>query len=125
MPTKPEFPYTLQQSLDIIVAHLKAGGKRSYAAFDLSCMYRGDSGAKCFFGLLIPDDVAKKYEGTCASGVLYSCYGVEKGPTLNAFDNLQEIHDHPGHWTAGEFNEEGWAALKEWAKDNNLTMQES
>ena len=49
---------TPQEILDKVVHHLKTDGRPSYRYDNkcVHCLYRGPEGARCFVGILIPDE---------------------------------------------------------------------
>ena len=127
--------FTLQQTLDTVVQHLKAGGKQSVVYFKgrtAHCKYRGPNGAACFVGLMIPDDIAEENEGNSAEDVVASMLGVrcteldgDEAAFASALCDLQAIHDRNRNWASdGLLNDEGWRLLKEWAEDNKLEWPE-
>lgn len=121
--------FTIKEVYDIVVDHVKAGGKRSTAKASWSsysaCQYRGDNGARCFVGLLIPDE---DYHPSWENG--YDAFDLVRNGMLKgsreygrALADLQEIHDSPLSW-----NEEGvfdnYVALDKWLEANKDVQTE-
>tara|TARA_R100000654_G_scaffold2744_3_gene9992 strand:+ start:664 stop:1071 length:408 start_codon:yes stop_codon:yes gene_type:complete len=127
--------FTLQQALDKVVAHLLNGGVQSVrdtghpALGGPACLYRGDDGAKCFIGLMIPDDLYNPTwddpEGAAATASDLCEQGVIDAPS-QAMEQLQKIHDVDHHWNNGrnKFSSIGWGALKLWATRYELIYPE-
>ena len=123
--------FTLQQALDTVVGHLKAGAVRSIMCDETAkeqnsgpyCLYRGPKGAKCFIGVLIPDEAYDptwdKPPGAMSASELRKANII---PDIPALDDLQRIHDTSDNWygNGGSFSSTGWAKLKLWAKQNSL-----
>jgi len=126
--------FTLDGLYTTVVKHLKAGGKQSVSRGPIlaspQCKYRGADGAKCFIGLMIPDD---KYYDSLEGGVA-SCDLIrmefigqdDTGPHSGydfsyALSKLQEIHDTPYNWgDDGEFM--SWGVLEAWAKEFEVEL---
>ena len=131
--------FTLQQALDTVVSHLLNGGIRSVRANPdqqfggPSCLYRGDNGAKCFVGVLMPDDLYNPTwddpEGDPMSAQTLCEKGHIDSPDLAfaiALNKLQSIHDLSMNWDDGvKFNSFGWDNLKRWALTHNLVYPEN
>lgn len=99
-----------QQIFDTVVNHLAAQGKRAmrnmYAAEkpdwfqdgsteQMSCAYRGENGAKCAVGCLIPDYM---YDPSMEGCTVNTLVDMEKIPTdllphINLLTDLQQAHD--------------------------------
>lgn len=123
--------FTLQQALDTVVEHLKSGAVRSVMCDETAeeqnggpyCLYRGPKGAKCFIGVMIPDEV---YDPTWDKPVgAMSAAELRKAsviPNIPALDDLQRIHDDGENWygNGGRFSGKGWGELKLWATQNSL-----
>lgn len=123
--------FTLQQALDTVVEHLKSGAVRSVMCAKTTaeqnggpyCLYRGPQGAKCFIGVMIPDEV---YDPMWDKpiGAMSALDLMQENiiPHSLALDDLQQIHDDPDNWygNGGRFSSRGWTQLKLWAKQNSL-----
>ena len=125
--------FTLQQALDNVVKHLLNGGVQSVARDQRTggpaCLYRGDGGAKCFIGLMIPDDLYNPDwddpEANAATASDLCEQGVIDAPS-QAMEQLQKIHDVDHHWNGdrNKFSSIGWGALKLWATRYELIYPE-
>jgi len=121
---------SLQHTYDTIIDHLNNGGKQSAKALrdglGAKCLYRGPDGAKCFIGLMIPDD---KFEhewdsGKSALDLVYEDKIIveDSGKTGSAHQLkcLQQIHDTKDNWDANSGEFVGWEELQEWAYRNDV-----
>lgn len=122
------------EALNVIVKNLKAGATQSLNA--KNCAYRGENGAKCFIGMLIPDEVYDPQldQMGCtvtdlANGFLYFKpiqidYPADSKTKIKVMQMLQSIHDDPRNWNKKSkkvtFNERGWDSLENWAFRWNL-----
>lgn len=119
---------SLQETLNTVVTYLRNGGKRSLEG--VRCSFRGDGGAKCFVGLVIPDDVVKFVGSTASAPELRVCCDMS-ATDVDALCGLQDIHDNYNNWhwhtspVTSKFNETGWAALRKWATMHNLSWPEA
>jgi len=121
--------FTLQQALDNVVEHLLNGGVQSVARDQRTggpaCLYRGDAGAKCFIGLMIPDDLYNPNwddpEANAATASDLCHNGIISAPA-EAMEQLQKIHDVEHHWANSrkKFSAMGWAELKAWSAQYEL-----
>jgi hypothetical protein len=113
--------FTLQQALDTVVEHLNSGSKEQNSG--PYCLYRGPKGAKCFIGIMIPDDAYDPTWDKPAGAMAAPDLRIEKIiPDIPALDDLQRIHDDSDNWygNGGSFSSTGWGKLKLWAKQNSL-----
>jgi len=112
--------------------HLKNGGRQSAVphanGIGSKCLYRGPDGAKCFIGLLIPDD---KFEhewdnGKSALDLVHEGKIIVEGKNKDRsgyfLKRMQQMHDAEENWdtNSGEFI--AWKELKEWAKYYNVQV---
>lgn len=89
-----------QQIFDTVVTHLLSMKKRSRD--DKGCRYRGENGAMCAAGVLIPDEEYKEnMEGNVVDNIDYfiTHYDEEQ---LRMLTNLQNIHDERRYWVIDE-----------------------
>ena len=125
--------FTLDGLYTTVVEHLKAGGKQSAKGgrdgAGAKCKYRGADGAKCFIGLMIPDD---KFEHEWDSGkstldlVAVATVIVEdsgKSGSAHQLKCLQQIHDTEDNWDANSGEFVGWEELQEWAYRNDVQTE--
>ena len=101
-----------QEIFDKVATHLIAQGKQSLSWIDthLSCAYRGDEGAMCAAGCLIPDG---EYDPVF-EGMPWNCIWKEVPSFANAslevhnlIGSLQEVHDCEAYWETPERLKEG------------------
>lgn len=117
--------FTIEEAYNTVKAHLEAGGKRSVAEYNTMqlCAYRGEGGAKCFVGLMIPDDkYSPEFEKGMSARAMVKI-GVIKGSEefSYALSDLQELHDNPLYWNEdGSFN--GYDSLDVWYSVNRSVV---
>jgi hypothetical protein len=112
-----------QQIFDTVIHHLRTQGIRATNAAG-QCVYRGENGTKCAFGVLIPDALYKpEMEGVNAYSVC------ERNPELGRLfppdvrrllSSLQSVHDMHGSFSGTDFE----CALKRIASEWRLTYTE-
>lgn len=126
---------TLQESFNHICRNLISATRpsvyRDFTIEETRCQYRGEDGAKCAVGWLIPDDLYDPHmEGKSVLRLFVDHPELQEEPTLKAWTSyllceLQEMHDeaatswhHPMDW--GSIMR---ANLTEFATRNNLKME--
>ena len=95
---------TAQEVFDYVIGHLVSQGKQSIQMEGgESCAYRGDNGAKCAVGVLIPDEVYNDVmEGDSVDGLIENfpreCMitGIKKHKDI--LNSLQNMHDSFSAW---------------------------
>jgi hypothetical protein len=89
-----------------------------------SCLYRGPRGAKCAFGIFIPDHLYKReFENTTADNLLKQFPDLAKHIHVDpgfAYQ-LQACHDQSTH-TKSDFHTQIKRKLEILAADENLTL---
>jgi hypothetical protein len=117
--------FSIEQVYNTVVKHLKAGGKRSVRDYNTMniCSYRGDDGAKCFVGLMIPDDkYHPEFERGMSARAMVENKIIEGSVDFGyALSDLQELHDNPLYWNEdGSFN--GYDSLDNWYSVNRSVV---
>lgn len=113
--------FSIEEAYKTVKAHLEAGGKRSQlkGTRGSQCAYRGVDGAKCFIGLMIPDD---KYHDDFEKGmsaISMVRHKIIKGSPVfgEALGELQELHDNPNCWSPdGTYN--AYSLIDSWFEKN-------
>lgn len=122
-------PLTLQEAFDTIwQKFVVEGAPRAYDKHDASCKYRLPGGARCFIGVLIPDEL---YEPSFESEGSISAVMYER-PKIKALlpfepdviSQLQGIHDMYGVTgdTPGTFSDHCRERLTAFAEQHSLTV---
>lgn len=106
----PRGNYTQQTAFDAVWRHFVIDkGSPSFkllAGGDISCLYRGRDGARCAFGVLIPDDQYRPdFEGLNArniAGTRYNPLALDDGDLYQHFlRSLQGCHDLAAEYGPG------------------------
>ena len=88
---------TTQQTFDIIVAHLRSQGEKSYTYkwnYNIICAYRSPSGLKCAVGCLIPDEMYNRsFEGKSCQYQTIKDILYFQGHNILLVRELQIVHD--------------------------------
>jgi len=112
--------FTIEEAYNTVKAHLEAGGKQSRRE-DLrsQCAYRGAGGAKCFVGLMIPDDqYSEQFENGWSASFMVRNKIIKGSPVFGvALVDLQDLHDNPNCWGSdGTYN--AYNLLDKWFEEN-------
>lgn len=111
-----------QEIFDTVATHLFVQGRRATSpGNDLMCAYRGEGGAKCAVGVLIPDEIYDEMmEGRTVSGLVGSAHYALPDWMIEAQEllkDLQNVHDTEVNWkNSATMN----AALSAVAVERNL-----
>ena len=119
-----------QEAFNIAAEHLLAQGSQSRLDKPdnngkYPCAYRGEGGAKCAIGALIPDDqYDTRFEGTIVTSLLQqgSCPAILKSEELGKdfLQDLQNVHDESALADASDFRMRlGWFAIY-WKLDSTV-----
>lgn len=124
-----------QESFNHICRNLIAASAPSVYRDDTieetKCQYRGEDGAKCAVGWLIPDDLYNPHmEGKTVLRLFVDHPELQEEPTFKAWTSyllceLQEMHDNAAvEWHPGmDWGSIMRANLTEFATRNNLKME--
>lgn len=96
LPTDP------QEIFNRVCAHLVGMKERSMRA-TIKCAYRGDNGAKCAIGCLIPDDKYNSDIEAIDLSILCNKFFPEWKDHECLLDNLRKIHDNFRNWNENGF----------------------
>lgn len=93
--------YSLQEVLDFTTQKLREQGGPSFDHAGGMCLYRGEGGAKCAIGHLIPDaSYRKEFEEKGIVALLgdpslnFIARGDESDEMVQLLEDLQSVHDH-------------------------------
>lgn len=120
---------TAQMAFDRVWQHfIVEKNPYSYSGDRDTCMYRGENGAKCAFGIFIPDEQYRfDMEGKDAYGVMNNYPEIAKlfSSSIQSPDyflpSLQNCHDNAVNY-GNEFHIKMEIALKNLAKKYELTV---
>ena len=119
-------PITLQELFNIGWKHFVLDNAPLSVNDNGECMYRGKNGAKCFIGLVISDEMAKKYEEVSAETICRDNPSLfdENSISPEILGNAQySLHDvfalYDGDEDTKEYREE---AYRDFAVRYNLTI---
>lgn len=88
-----------QAAFDKVVRHLRMQGAQSLLP-NGSCAYRGEGGAACAVGCLIPDAEYKEHFENTPVGYFAREVPALKGLNTSLLDDLRDVHDtgYPTDW---------------------------
>lgn len=103
---QPALAMTEQKIFDKVATHLQKQGRRALDK-DGVCVYRGEEGAKCAVGALIPDELYdSKVEGVTVAGIPRHDDTEEDARKLVLLSRLQRVHDNGYPWALASVAED-------------------